>query len=112
MDENHRSRPPVETFMLVLCMACPGVLLGTFFRLNDLTGGRFSGWMTPHVVIPLFVLTLVGCCWFAGWILESGIEESRRVHESFETGLLLLMFQLLLAPVVAFVGSFLFHRFF
>jgi hypothetical protein len=112
MDENHRDRPPVEGFMLFLCMACPGVLLVTFSRLHDLTGGRFSGWMTPYVAIPLFALILMGCCWFAAWILESDIEEHRRVRESFETGLLLLMFQLLLTPMIGFATSLLFGLFY
>lgn len=98
--------------MLFLCMACPGVLLVTFCSLHDLTSGRFSGWMTPYVGIPLFALILMGCCWFAAWILESGIEEDRRVTETFWTGLLLLVSQFLLAPVVGFVGLFLFNFFF
>jgi ABC-type xylose transport system permease subunit len=112
MDENHRDRPPVESFLLVLCMACPGVLLATLFHLNDLAGGRFSGWMTPSVAIPWFVITLSGCCWFAGWILESGIDEVQRLKDSLDTGLLVLVLQFLLAPVVAFVSSCLFDLFF
>lgn len=112
MDENHRDRPPAETFVLLLCMACPGLLLASWGRLLDLTGARVAGWFTPMVSVPLFLVVLAGCCWFAGWILESGIEEDRRVRESLDTGLLLLVFQFLLAPVIGFGASLLFALFY
>lgn len=114
MDEKHRDRPPVESFLLVPRMACPGVLLATLFHYihyNDLAGG-FSGWMTPLVTIPLFVITLSGSCWFAGWILESGIDEVQLLNNSLDTGLLALVLQYLLAPVLALVSSFPFDWYF
>jgi hypothetical protein len=112
MDENHRDRPPAETFLLWLCMACPGLLLASWGHLLDLTGARVARWFTPMVSVSLFIVVLAGCCWFAGWILESGIDEDRRVRESFDTGFLVLVLQFLLAPMIAFGASLLFEWFY
>ncbi len=52
--------------------------------------------------IALWILVLAGCCGFAGWIAVAGVTEERKNKEALKSAGLMLLFQLALAPAIAF----------
>ncbi len=50
--------------------------------------------------ISMFILLLLGCCAFAGWVSAAAVPEDRRMRESIKSALLMLLLQGAIVPVV------------
>ena len=97
-------------FLILLSMVMPGVALALFgvaWRFWSL-GRRFGEVLTPGILIVGFLVLMLACCVFAGWIATVGFVESRRRARWMEAVFLMLLAQTAIVPVVGFLAWFLF----
>ncbi len=103
--ESSQALSGIEGFLILLCLTVPGLAagaclgMGSWFPklpMNDL--------LAFGVLLPWWLFVLMGCCGFAGWISAAKGIESNRTANALKSAGLMFLFQLFLAPFIAFIG--------